>query len=561
MAATAVGVDVGTNAVRAVEIELGDSPLIRRMGQVGLPVGAVVDGEVADVGAVSIALRQLWTQAGFKSHQVRVGMSSARVIVRTIEMPRLSRTELMSTIRLQLDDYIPLPAEETVFDIRTMDGPEPSDETLHLLLAATHQDAVEPLLMAMHGADLKVAAVDVIPAALALALTNAEPGEDDSVDIILSIGAGTVVVVAARGGEPLFSRTLTNACGRRTTERIASRLGIAELEAERYKRLGVTEDPSSAVAIRATEESLGELISEVQASLAFYGEQPGSRHVRRLLVTGGGSQLPGLTVALSDALGIDVELADPFAGVRLGHTGFEPADLPFLAPYMAAALGVALGQARPKDRRIDLTPVAKRPQRTLGARRLLVGAGAVLFVGAAGSLYVRTGSEIAGEQDQLDTSNAQLADLQTQLAARVPVAGDGADAGSEATPAAVEASVAATNVDWLAVEHAVAEDSAPLGVVISSIQGVLEPSVDVAVTTGDAPRPGRVTLAATAPGLPAVADWIDVVSADPRFAEPWASGFTIATQPDGSTAVQFSVEMLVTAENLVGRSATTEVQP
>ncbi len=110
---------------------------------------------------------------------------------------------------------------------------------------------MQPLLMAMHGADLKVAAIDVIPAALALALTHPEPDRGRrSVDVILSIGAGTVVVVAARGGEPLFSRTLTNACGRRTTERIASRLGIGELEAERYKRLGATEDATSAVACR-----------------------------------------------------------------------------------------------------------------------------------------------------------------------------------------------------------------------------------------------------------------------------------------------------------------------
>ena len=241
MAATTIGLDIGTNAVRAVEIELGDPPLIRRMGQVALPIGAVVDGEVTDVGVVSIALRQLWTQAGFKSHQARVGMSSARMIVRTIEMPRLSHAELVSTIRLQLDDYVPLPAEETVFDIRLLDGSDPKSPTVQLLFAATHQDAVQPLLMAMHGADLKVSAVDVIPAALALALTHAEHDETDGVDIIVSIGAGTVVVVAARDGEPLFARTLTNAGGRRTTERIASRLGIGELDAERYKRLGATE--------------------------------------------------------------------------------------------------------------------------------------------------------------------------------------------------------------------------------------------------------------------------------------------------------------------------------
>ena len=386
MTARAIGLDVGTNAVRAVEIELGNPPVIRRMGQVGLPIGAVVDGEVADVGAVAIALRELWNQAAFTSRQVRVGMTSAaRMIVRTIEMPRLSHDELVSTIRLQLDDYVPLPADETVFDIRALDGSETAHETVQLLLAATHQDAVQPLLMALHAADLKVAAVDVIPAALALALTHPEPDRDDSVDVILSIGAGTVVMVAARDGEPLFSRTLTNACGRRTTERIASRLGIGELEAERYKRLGATEDATSAVALKASTESLDELIEEVRASLAFYAEQPDSKHVRRVLVTGGGSQLATLPPALSLALGLDVERADPFANVRLGHTGFEPGDLPYLAPYMAAAYGVALGQARPKDRRLDLTPTARRSARVLGTQRLLVGVAAIFLVGAVGS--------------------------------------------------------------------------------------------------------------------------------------------------------------------------------
>ncbi|MGZ4768796.1 MAG: type IV pilus biogenesis protein PilM, partial [Ilumatobacteraceae bacterium] len=207
MAATAIGLDVGTNAVRAVEIELSDPPLLRRMGQVALPVGAVVDGEVADVAAVSMALKRLWDEAGFKTRAVRVGMSSARMIVRTVEMPRLSHEELMSTIRLQLDDYVPLPADDTVFDIRELDGPSDSAQTMQLLLAATHRDAVEPLVMALHDAKLNVTAIDVIPAALALALTRGEPAEDGSVDIVLSIGAGTLVVVAAGGGEPLFSRT------------------------------------------------------------------------------------------------------------------------------------------------------------------------------------------------------------------------------------------------------------------------------------------------------------------------------------------------------------------
>ncbi len=562
MAATAIGLDVGTNAVRAVEIEFGDPPLIRRMGQVALPIGAVVDGEVADVAAVSMALQRLWDQAGFKSRTVRVGMSSARVIVRPVEMPRLSHDELVSTIRLQLDNYVPLPAEDTVFDIREMDGPSASTQTMQLLLAATHRDAVEPLVMALRDAKLNVAAIGVIPAALALALSRGEPAEDGSVDIVLSIGAGTLVVVAARGGEPLFSRTIASSCGRLTTDRIASELAIGEVDAERYKRLGATEDPTSAVAVVAAQASVQELIEEVRASLAFYAGQPGARPVRRLLLTGGGSLLPGLISAFGDSLGYEVEVADPFADLRLGQTGFEDCDVPFLAPYMAAAIGVALGGSRPKDRRIDLRPVSRRVGRSGGARRVMLVAGVVVAFGASGAYYFQGRSALADQGAKLSAATAQLADLQGQIDARPSVTAHPSSQGAAASPAAVAASIASTNIDWLAVEHAVDEDSAPLGVVTSSFQGTLDASggTTSAAAVGPA-RPGKLTFAATAPDLNAVADWLDIIAADPRFADAWAGGFTMAAQPDGSIPVQFTMSMSITDKNLVVSGSTPEVKP
>jgi hypothetical protein len=406
------------------------------------------------------------------------------------------------------------------------------------------------------------------------------------VDIVLSIGAGTVVVIAASGGEALFSRTLTSANGRRTTERIASELSIGEAEAELYKRLGATNDPTSALAMLATRPSVLELVDEVRASLEFYADQPSARRIRRLLVTGGGSLLPGLASALSDQLGLDVLAADPFENVRMGHTGFEPCDLPYLAPYMAAAVGVALGATRPKDRRIDLNPVAKRTSRSLNPRRMLVGVGAVVLVGAAGAFYVNGRGALADEQEKLSTAQVRLADVRAQIIER-DAAGDPAliagAASSEASPAAVAASVAATNIDWIAVEAAVRAGSIPLGVVISSFQGVLEPAVEVPAATlvpasGDDPTAstvppdipavdpaapsaalGTVTLTATAPNLLAIADWLDSIAADPRFADSWASGITVIAQPDGSSLIQLTMEMDLTMENLVDHIAAVEV--
>jgi hypothetical protein len=61
--------------------------------------------------------------------------------------------------------------------------------------------------------------------------------------------------------------------------------------------------------------------------------------------------------------------------------------------------------------------------------------------------------------------------------------------------------------------------------------------------------------------LIAAADWLDVIAADPRFADAWAGGFTMVDELDGSTAVQFTMTMSVTDQNLVDRTSTPAVQP
>ena len=124
MADKVIGVDVGTNAVRAAEVALGAHPRLLRFGQVALPLGAVVEGEVADQTAVADGLRRLWREAGFKSKSVRVGIASARVILRIVEVPELSEEDTRSALSLQLGDYVPMPPEFTVFGFQPVAGPD-----------------------------------------------------------------------------------------------------------------------------------------------------------------------------------------------------------------------------------------------------------------------------------------------------------------------------------------------------------------------------------------------------------------------------------------------------
>ena len=54
MAGKVVGLDIGTHGVRAAEVSFGRGlPTLQRFGQVALPFGAVVGGEVVDAPTVA----------------------------------------------------------------------------------------------------------------------------------------------------------------------------------------------------------------------------------------------------------------------------------------------------------------------------------------------------------------------------------------------------------------------------------------------------------------------------------------------------------------------------
>src|SRR5688500_4430119 len=113
MATRVVGLDIGSFAVRAVELSLGGGqPTLERFAQVTLPPGAVRNGEVVDTGAVGSAVRRLWGQGGFRSKRVVVGVANQRVIVRQAELPAMSEADLQAALQFEAQDLIPIPIED-----------------------------------------------------------------------------------------------------------------------------------------------------------------------------------------------------------------------------------------------------------------------------------------------------------------------------------------------------------------------------------------------------------------------------------------------------------------
>ena len=235
-----IGLDIGSFAVRAVELSIDGTPKLVRFGQVALPRGAVRDGEIVDPEAVSAAIRRLWSEAGFRSKRVVLGVANQRVIVRQAEMPAMSEEELAAALRFEAQELIPIPIEDAILDFQVIEHLSGGDngDRVRILLAAAQQDMIRTHVHAVEGAGLRVAMVDVIPFALVRALAQAGGdvlGSTGRAEAIVCVGAGVTNVVVHENGVPRFVRVLLVG-GDDITDAIARDLDIDPDAAEDLKR-------------------------------------------------------------------------------------------------------------------------------------------------------------------------------------------------------------------------------------------------------------------------------------------------------------------------------------
>ncbi len=382
--ASYIGLDIGTMAVRAAEVTWhGDAPQLEHFGQVALPYGAVRNGEIADVGAVGEAIQRLWSQTGFRSKKVVVGMANQRVFVRQAELPAMSEEEIRNALAFEAQEFIPIPIDDVEMDFRVIEsvtGPD-GEPKVRILLAAAQKDMVHNLVSAAELAGLRVLKVDLIPFALVRALSGISlqlGGGDSHAEAIVSIGAGITNVVVHEQGVPRFVRILSMGGGT-VTEAIAEQLEVDMDTAEELKRYSYMRpsDPRSAKVAEIVAAQVRPLLQEIQGSLHFYSSQADAAPLARVLVAGGGSLTPGLfdqLVAQSEA---PVHPALLLGSIHLGRTGLSEQDLTRSEPVMAAPLGLALA---PLDgASISLLPAhfAHRPNVMASA---LVGGVLVLIV-------------------------------------------------------------------------------------------------------------------------------------------------------------------------------------
>jgi type IV pilus assembly protein PilM len=354
MARTRIGLDIGATGVRAAELSMRSiPPALVRVAQAPMPQDAFSGGEVKDPAAVTEALRELWHRGKFKSRDVVLGVANQRVVVREVSVPWLAEKELRESLPFQVQEYVPIPLEDAVLDYHILEEFErEGHRMLRLLLVVAQRQMIQQMVEAVEAAKLTPVGLDLTPFAIVRSVGSIEGAAAEAAvdgdEAIVDIGSEVTSICVHAWGVPRFVRILPSG-GRDVTSAVARAMGMEEDEAEKLKRgsdawtAGERERAAGAVQVANTRSAT--FADEIRSSLDFYLTQmPGAR-VSRVLLTGGGSKLPGLLELLSERLPAEVQPGHPFHRVQ-DALDLSPEAAREAEPLLAVAVGLALPGVR-----------------------------------------------------------------------------------------------------------------------------------------------------------------------------------------------------------------------
>jgi type IV pilus assembly protein PilM len=297
---SSVGLDLDGSYIAAVSVANG---VIQEAASADMPAGLIRDGEVEDTEGLSHLIRDFMKANGF-GRNVWIGVANQQIAVRSLDIPPIEDAdERAAAVRFQASEAVAMPLDEAILDYQVI-GQTTSAEgagSMRVIVVAAREPMIMRLVDAVRGAGLRPDGIDLSAFALMRIIAPENEPEPAPARVYCHMGGVTNLAVGV-GNTCVFTRPLATVW-----------------------------DGGSA-------EFISALAEEIRLSMDYYMGQPDARQVSEILLSGPGSQRPGIAEQVAGLVGLPVSAAQPLG--RLGAASLRMGDDP--SRYTVAA-GLALG--------------------------------------------------------------------------------------------------------------------------------------------------------------------------------------------------------------------------
>jgi len=309
--------DLSDKSLKYMELKRKNGMIsINRFGLYALESEMIEGGEIKQKDKLISFLKSI--RKDLKTELVIASLPEEKVFLSRIKFPLMDEDKIREALSLQLEEYVPLPGAEAIFDYDILnDFLEDKKQThLHLNLAAFPGSFAESYRDVFAGAGFIPAAFEMEVQAFARAVV---PKEEMGSVMVIDFGRTRTTYAIVSGGKVQFATTIALA-GEEIEKALILHLKIDRAEVETAKReIGLIKRKGNEKLFEALSPMVSVIKDEAAKQAAYWAshseDDKKKEEISKIFLCGGESTLAGLPEFLSYELKIKVELGNPWVNV------------------------------------------------------------------------------------------------------------------------------------------------------------------------------------------------------------------------------------------------------
>lgn len=362
-----IGLDITSNEIRCVALtRKGKEIALERFAVGEISSSVFAAGRVAEPVELGARIKEILRESGVNPRRVIISLSGKAAITRIIELPKMGAAQTRQAISLQINQYVPFPPGDTVYDYKllpTREGGNPAMQ--EVLLVATRATTVESLIATSRAAGLETDGIKITSLASWNLLEASMGTYNQGVGIIDMRDTVTDLAFFLNGN---FRLSRPVELGFNTImAKVAQLLGVTPGEAEEYLKTDPVDmtipedeiDPTEDNRMREAMLSVfSSFISELIRSIRYYESQAQrSERVGRLVLFGNIRFFPNLEKYIEDQTGLEVQLFNLGSLLQFRQGVYSLDFLEEMGSKLVVASGLCLEHTK-KRRELNLMPPA-----------------------------------------------------------------------------------------------------------------------------------------------------------------------------------------------------------
>lgn len=337
--------DIGSYAIKFAKADgHGSHAKIKALGSIYNSVGQVLPTDGHQLEQLAVLIKNGVKEFGLSGQNCHLALPSTQAYMSIVSMPLLNNNELASAIQWEAEQHIPVNLTEVNFEYDVIYRPDAksSESQMTVFMIGAPKTVVNRYveLLELAGVEPIGLEPDLIALMRAYVQTKDQPtnGVPTGATLYCNFGALTSSFIIVNQGHLQITHTATIG-SLALTRALEKGLGLDPSRSEEYKRTyGLNADQLEGKVRQVLVPIFESFIVEIRKTLQYYiSKSPSDNSVSRIVVSGGGANLPGLASHLAQILSMEVVIGDPFANFQVDSKLKLPEDV---ASY-AVAVGLA----------------------------------------------------------------------------------------------------------------------------------------------------------------------------------------------------------------------------